>query len=99
MFRCLRKSVKPPVPSPTSSGVALVCTKSACEAYTMIGLRSWNWWLSTRDSRALALVEVDVEMLRLDDLEVERLVLDLVLAEVLGREASGGAEQEAEQRR
>ena len=52
MFRCLRKSVKPPVPSPTSPGVALVCTKSECDAYTTIGFRSLNWWFRTRESCA-----------------------------------------------
>ena len=42
-------------------------------------------------------VEVDVEVLGLDDLEVERLVLDLVLAEVLGRQRAPGR-QSSEQR-
>ena len=49
--RLRAKSVTPPVPSPLAS-VALVCWKSDCEAYRMIGFRSRNSWFSTLDSRA-----------------------------------------------
>ena len=38
-IRCLKNSVTPPVPSPISPLMALVCWKSDCEAYKMIGLR------------------------------------------------------------
>ncbi len=51
MARCLRKSVTPPVASPMSPPSALVCWKSECEAYRMIGLTSVNWWLSSVESR------------------------------------------------
>jgi hypothetical protein len=43
---------------------------------------------------ALALIVVHVEMLGLDDLEIERAVLDLVPAEVLGVDQSGRQQEE-----
>ena len=49
--RSAAKSVTPPVPSPLTS-VALVCMKSVCDAYRMIGFRSRNSWFSTCESRA-----------------------------------------------
>ena len=49
--RLRAKSVTPPVPSPPT-WVALVCMKSECDAYRMIGFRSRNSWFSTLESRA-----------------------------------------------
>ena len=50
-IRCLKNSVTPPVPSPMSPPMALVCWKSECDAYSRIGLRPWNSWWSTRERR------------------------------------------------
>jgi len=51
-IRCLKNSVSPPTDSLKSSVTTFVCWNSDAEAYRMIGLRPWNWWCNTRDSRA-----------------------------------------------